>query len=473
MAAPTVDQSVPLSTMIGRLVILGATGDLTRRSLLPAVASLLSDGKLPADFEVTAVGRRDWDERAYFDWLMADTRSGSPPRPGQHALSGVIVYRVADLTDPIQMRDILGPGNGPVVVYLALPPDVFAPAISAMTVAGLPPGSRIVVEKPFGSDLASARHLNELLHALLPEDAVYRIDHFLHKQTVQNILGLRFANRVLEPIWNQAHVESVEIIWDETLGLEGRAGYYDRAGALLDMIQNHLLQLLTLVTMERPESLSPHDLRDRKVGLMRAIRRLDPVELAAQTIRARYTAGVAGGRAIPSYVDEPGVDPARGTETYAEIELAIDDPRWEGTSFRMRTGKALVRPRREVLVRFRDVRDVVFEEARSASANVLRLTLDPDTITLELNINGPGDPFTLESVELDARLAAQEIPAYGRLLLGVLHGDPTFSIRDDEAEESWRVIDPITAGWRDGHSPLLEYEAGSAGPDRAIRPAAK
>jgi glucose-6-phosphate 1-dehydrogenase len=394
-----------------------------------------------------------------------------PPSPGtdlaepaRRALEGVVAYRSADLAHPRQLRAILAPAMEPMVLYLALPPAVFAPAIEALTVAGVPTGSRVVIEKPFGSDLASARHLNELVHGLLPEDSVYRIDHFLHKQTVQNILGLRFANRIIEPVWSNAHIEEIEIVWDEALGLEGRAGYYDRAGALLDMIQNHLLQLLALITMERPTSLGPADLRDRKVEALRAIRRFDPSEVATRTARARYTAGVVAGRPMPSYVDEPGVDPSRGTETYAEATFSIDNPRWAGTSFRLRTGKALARPRREILVHFREVQDAVFHEAASASANLLRLTVDPDTITFRLNINGAGDPFTLETVDLDAQLAAQEIPAYGRLLLGVLDGDATFSIRDDEVEEAWRVIEPITSGWREGLSPLGEYEAGSAGP---------
>jgi glucose-6-phosphate 1-dehydrogenase len=450
--------------MIRRLVILGATGDLTRRYLLPAVCLLLAEGWLPSEFRVTAAGRRDWDDEVYFDWFMAGSQSAELPDAARQALREAVVYRAADPTDSRQVVDVVAPNEDPAVVYLALPPAVFGPAITAMKVAGLPTGSHIVVEKPFGSDLASARELNDVLHGFLPEDSVYRIDHFLHKQTVQNILGLRFANRVFEPNWSRDHIEGVDIVWDETLGLEGRAGYYDRTGALLDMVQNHLLQLLALVAMQRPRSLSPHDLRDRKVEILRTIRRHEAAEVAVQTVRARYTAGTIAGYAIPNYVDEPGVDPSRDTETYAEAEFRIDDPRWEGTPFRLRTGKALARPRREILVRFRDVHDVVFEEAHAAAANALRLTLDPDTITLTLNINGAGDPFDLETIDLDARLAAQEIPAYGRLLLGVLDGDPTFSIRDDEAEEAWRVIEPIVAGWRDGLTPLGEYVAGTAGP---------
>ena len=452
--------------MLERLVILGGTGDLTRRSLLPAVASLLADRLLPADFRVTAVGRRDWDDRAYLDWFMAGSHEDGLTAAAGAALAEAIAYRAADLTDPSTLRAVVGSEDDPAVVYLALPPAVFGPAITALAAAGLPAGSRVVVEKPFGSDLASARELNGLLHELLPEDSVYRIDHFLHKQTVQNILGLRFANRIFEPIWSRAHVERVDITWDETLALEGRAGYYDRAGALLDMIQNHLLQLLALVAMDRPASLGARDLRDRKVELLRRIRRLEPAEVTERTVRARYTAGTVAGRAIPSYVDEPGVDASRDTETFAAVEFAIDEPRWEGTPFRLRTGKAVGRPRREVRIEFHDVHDAVFEEAQDASPNVLLLTLDPDTITLTLNVNGAGDPFELETVSLDARLAAQDIRAYGRLLLGVLEGDPTFSIRDDEAEEAWRVIEPIVAGWRAGLAPLEEYAAGSDGPTR-------
>jgi glucose-6-phosphate 1-dehydrogenase len=450
--------------MIRRLVVLGATSDLARRSLIPAVGSLLADRRLPADFEVCAVGRRDWDDHCYRDWLLSGSPGSDLAEPARRALEGVITYRAAELADPHQLRGILGPANDPIVVYLALPPAVVPLALLALTDAGLPPGSRVVVEKPFGSDLATARKLNELLHELLPEDSVYRIDHFLHKQTVQNILGLRFANRVLEPIWNAAHIEAVRIVWDETLGLEGRAGFYDRTGALLDMIQNHLLQLLTLVAMDRPTSLGPDDLRDRKVEVLRAIARLEPGAIAARTTRARYTSGVVEGRAMPGYVDEPGVDPSRDTETYAEAEFSIDTPRWAGTSFRLRTGKALGRSRREIVIRFRDVHDAVFPEATAASANLLRLSLDPDAITLRLNINGAGDPFTLETVDLGAHLATQEVPAYGRVLLGVLDGDATFSIRGDEAEEAWRVIEPIAAGWRAGLAPLDAYVAGSGGP---------
>jgi glucose-6-phosphate 1-dehydrogenase len=350
------------------------------------------------------------------------------------------------------------------VAYLALPPAVFAPTIEALAASGLPDGSRLVVEKPFGEDLTSAQALNHLLHRTVPESAVFRVDHFLGMQTVQNILGLRFANRVFEPLWNGQHIASVEIIWDETLTLEGRASYYDAAGALRDMLQNHLLQLLCLVAMEPPPTLDARDLRDHKVGVLRAVRRLTPAAVAAQTVRGRYSAGRIGARVVPAYVEEPGVDPRRGTETFAQVTLAIDNWRWAGVPFTLRSGKALHRERREVAIYFKPVPHLAFGQRTQPQGNVLRLTFDPDRVALGLNINGSGDPFALAPVELDLTLAPQELPAYARLLLDVVRGDPTLSIRDDEAEESWRIVEPILDAWAAGSVPLGEYPAGSTGP---------
>lgn len=450
--------------MIRRLAIFGATGDLTRRYLLPAIGSLIDRGQLPAGLPITGVGRSDWDEAAYRDWVFSGPGGAELSEVARDAFGSTLQYRAADVTKPAELRDALAPLAEPLVVYLALPPALLAAVIRALATIGLPEGSRVVIEKPFGEDLASARELNELLHDVLPEDSVYRIDHFLHKQTVQNILGLRFANRIFEPLWSRDHIERVDIIWDETLGLEGRADYYDRAGALLDMVQNHLLQLLSLIAMEPPRTMSAGDLRDRKVEVLRATRCLDEDEVIARTVRARYTAGIADGRQVPNYVDEPGVEAGRSTETYADVELAIDNGRWADVPFRLRTGKALARDRREILITFRDIPDPAFAEPDVPTRNLLRLTLDPDAISLRLNVNGAGDPFELESVELDARLSTQEVPAYGRLLLGILDGDPTFSIRDDEAEEAWRVIEPITRAWARDRVPLDEYRAGSDGP---------
>jgi glucose-6-phosphate 1-dehydrogenase len=377
----------------------------------------------------------------------------------------MLTYRQADVTAGHHIASAIDAARGPLVAYLALPPAVFSPTIEALAAVGLPAGSRVVIEKPFGDNLAAARALNQLVHQEFPESAVFRIDHFLGKQTVQNLLGLRFANRVFEPIWNSYHIDQVEIIWDETLALEGRATYYDATGALKDMLQNHLLQLLCLVGMEPPRSLDERDFRDRKADLLRAVRRLTPEEVAAWTVRGRYSAGRIGQRAIPAYVEEDGVEPQRGTETFAQVMLLIDNWRWAGVPFTLRSGKALKNDRREIAIHFKSVPHLAFEHDASPRPNVLRLQLNPDRVSLGVNINGPGDPFTVERVELDVTLAPQTPPAYGRLLLDVLRGDPALFVRDDEAEEMWRIIEPILAGWAERRVPLLEYPAGSDGPE--------
>ena len=457
--------------MIRHMLILGATGDLTFRYLLPALAQLREADELPEGFTISALARDDRDTRSYR--AQAEERltrhAADVSEEARSGLAGAIEYHRADVTDPERVRAALGDvrREEPVVAYLALPPSVFAPAIEAVQEAGLAEGSRVVVEKPFGEDLEAARGLNRLLHEAFPEEAVFRADHFLGLQTVQNVLGLRFANRVFEPVWNRQHVERVEIVWDETLALEGRAGYYDTAGALKDMIQNHLLQLLCLVGLEPPLSLDERDLRDRKVDLLRAVRRLSPEEAARLSVRARYGAGRIGDREVPAYAEEAGIDPQRETETFAQVTLFVDNWRWSEVPFVLRTGKALARDRAEISVHFRPVPYLAFGQKADLEPNVLTLGLNPDRISLGVEINGPGDPFDLEHVELGAELAPQDVPAYGRLLLNVLEGDPTLSIRADEAEESWRIVEPFLQAWEEDRAPLLEYPAGSAGPEVA------
>ncbi len=264
--------------------------------------------------------------------------------------------------------------------------------------------------------------------------------------------------------WHAGHVQSVDIVFDETLGLEGRANYYDSAGALRDMIQNHLLQLLCLVAMEPPTSLSERDLRDRKLDVLRAVRPLDRAEVMAGTVRGRYSAGCVQGRELPAYVDEPGVDPDQGTETFAQVRLFVDNWRWAGVPFTLRSGKALGRARREITVTFREVPHLTFGADEPVPPDVLRLGLDPDRIGLEINLNGAGDPFALERADLAAEFPPVELPPYSQVLAAVLAGDPTLSIRGDEAEESWRVVEPILQVWSDGGVPLHDYPAGSDGP---------
>jgi glucose-6-phosphate 1-dehydrogenase len=309
----------------------------------------------------------------------------------------------ADLSAQSSLAAALESLAGPAVFYLALPNVLFADALRALADLGMPAGSRLVIEKPFGTSAADARALNELIGEVVAEDAVFRIDHFLAKQTVLNLLGLRFANRVFEPVWNSVHVERVDIVWDETLGLEGRAGYYDRAGALRDMVQNHLLQLLSLVAMEPPTDLGERALRDRKVDVLHAVRSLSGREVVEGSRRGRYAAGRIGDRELPDYVAEPGVDPARCTETYAEVTLFVDNWRWSGVPFRLRSGKALAAGRREIVLHFRPVPHLPF--AGGAAPDVLRLSLDPDAIALAVNLNGAGEPFDLEREELAVDLA--------------------------------------------------------------------
>ena len=431
--------------MIDKLLLLGASGDLAGRYLLPALAHLQEAGRLPERLAIVGVARDDWDTAAFRRHLAARLKHhAATVDPGaREALAAMTSYQRADAGDAAALADALDQAKGPVVAYLALPPATFAPAIGALAAVGLPEGSRVVVEKPFGRSLAEARALNQLLGRCFGEEAAFCAGHFLGLQTVQNLLGLRFANRVFEPVWHAEHIQRVEIVWDETVALEGRAGYYDHAGALRDVVQNHLLQLACLVAMEPPARLDPDRLHDRKVELLRAVRPPPPGQLAARTVRARYTAGRVDGVDVPAYAEEPGVDPARGTETFAEVTLEVDNPRWRGVPFRLRTGKALAHQRAEILIHFRPAGQPTFAEAADVPANLLRFGLDPDRLTLRINLNGAGDPFRLEHATLEHVLAPQDVPAYGRLLLAVMDGDLTRSIRGDEAEECWRITEPI------------------------------
>jgi glucose-6-phosphate 1-dehydrogenase len=458
--------------VIHDFVLFGASGDLASRYLLPALARLQAVGHLPADFRLIGVSREDWDTPAYRHHLHEQTRldGQASSTAALEVLARRAEHRQIDVRSQDAMQQKLGDLSGPFVAYLALPPPLFAPAIEGLGALPLPEGSRIVVEKPFGEGLASARALNALLHDTVPEEAVYRLDHFLGMQTVQNLLALRFANRIFEPVWNAQHVRRVEIIWDETLTVSGRAGFYDATGALRDMVQNHLLQLLALVAMEPIAALDERSLRDRKVDVLRAVRRLSRPAVARQTVRARYAAGTIDGKAVPAYVDETGVDADRGTETFAQVTLAIDNWRWAGVPFLLRSGKALRRDRREVAVHFKAVPHVAFGDG-PPRPNVLRLDLDPDRMSLAVNVKAAGDLFELERVPLQARLASTDLPAYAWLLLDVLRGISTLSIRDDEAEELWRIVEPILEGWQDDAVPLHEYPAGHDVPVSGARQA--
>lgn len=452
--------------MIQTLVIFGASGDLTSRFLMPALVRLHQAGTLPEGFRVVGVAQDDWNTEKFRGHLeqkldSSGTADGSDLR---ETILEKVDYCRADVTNRDQLAQALGRITGPLVAYLALPPALFAPSIESLVALKLPKESKVVLEKPFGESLESAQSLNRLLHESFPERDVFRLDHFLGKQTVQNILGLRFANRIFEPVWNTHHVERVDIIWDETITAAGRASFYDATGALRDMVQNHLLQLLALIAMEPLHALDERTLRDHKVAVLRAVRRLEPDEVVRQTVRGRYTKGAIGEQEVPAYVEETGVRAERSTETFAQVTLAIDNWRWAGVPFVLRTGKALGRDRREITVHFKPVPHLAFGQEAQPVPNMLSIELNPDRIALSVNVNEPGDLCKLERIELDTPLSAEGLPAYARLLVDILEGDPTLSIRDDEAEESWRIVEPILQVWRDGAVPLVEYPAGSDGP---------
>jgi glucose-6-phosphate 1-dehydrogenase len=293
---------------------------------------------------------------------------------------------------------------------------------------------------------------------------VYRVDHYLGMATVLNIVGLRFANRMLESVLNAEQVQSVDIVFDETLALEGRAGYYDRAGALVDMIQSHSLQVLALLAMEAPSTLEARDFRDGKALVLRATRVWDD-DPATWSRRARYTAGEIDGRRLPSYVEEDGVDPDRKTETFAEVVLAVNTWRWAGVPFRVRAGKALRALRKEAVVTFREPPWVPTGLTGYDRPDQLRIGFDPDRLSLDLNINGPDDPSVIEPVTLEATFGPGQLPPYGEVLRGVFEGDPTLSVRGDIAVECWRIVEPVLRAWREDQVPLQEYPAGTTGPE--------
>ncbi|MDG4798062.1 glucose-6-phosphate dehydrogenase [Micromonospora sp. WMMD1082] len=444
------------------LLVLGASGDLTGRLLLPGLGRLVASGALPG-LRLIGSGMDGWDDERWRRRVADSFATVGADGPVESEVVRETRYVPADVTREDDLRRLLRDCAGPLVIFFALPPMVTARSAAALARIGVPPGTRLMLEKPFGVDRISARSLNNLLDTLVPEDQVHRIDHFLGKSTVLNLLGLRFANRIFEPVLNAAHVACVDIVFDETLGLEGRAGYYDGAGALVDMVQSHLLQVLALLTMDPPPSLDAKELRGRAAQVLRATRlwRDDPV---AASRRARYTAGEIDGRRLPDYADEPGVDPTRGTETLAELVLTVDTWRWAGVPFRLRSGKATAGVRKEAVVTFKQPARVPAGLTGYEHPDRLRIGFGPDRLGLELNINGPGDPFELDQVHLTADFGPGDLPAYGEVLRGAFEGDPLLSVRGDVAEECWRVVEPVLAAWRAGTVPLQEYRAGSAGP---------
>jgi glucose-6-phosphate 1-dehydrogenase len=452
--------------MIERMVVFGASGDLTKRLLMPALAELAEAGLLPPGLTILGCASSDRTTEDFREHIAAGLEEHTTVSPSSRdAVVRMLHFRAADVTNAEDVRGVIGENHGNTLVYLALPPSLLESALAALASTGLGSSDAVAIEKPFGTDLTSARRLNEVLRVRLPEPTIFRVDHFLSNELVHRVIALRFLNRIFEPIWNAAHVEQVEISWLESLALEGRARYYDGAGALKDMIQNHLMEVMALVLMEPPARLDAVSFRSLRVEALRCVATPLPELMQERSVRARYTAGTVGQRRVPSYVDEPGVDPSRETETYASLTVDVDHPRWAGTPFTLRSGKAMAADSAEVVLGFRPLPDYVLQRWPGLESNTLRLGLIEPYVRLGTTLNGP--ERSAITCDLEARSAEPRFAAYAHLVLQMLRGEPMMFIRGDEAEEAWRIVDPVMQTWSAGKVPLQEYVAGTTPPGHA------
>ncbi len=450
--------------MIERMVLFGASGDLTSRLLMPAIAQLTDAGLLPPRFAIVGSANTDWttdDFRQHIADGLREHASGVSPA-ARDAVVRMLSFAPADVTRPAEVGQLIGDERPDTLVYLALPPGLLPSVLPALAAARLHAADAVAIEKPFGTDLASAKHLNQILRIQLPEPVIFRVDHFLSDELVRRVISLRFLNRIFAPAWNAAHIDHVDISWLESLTLEGRATYYDKAGALKDMVQNHLMEAMALVLMEQPARLDADSFRAARVEVLRAVATPAAKTMRSQTIRARYTAGRIGTRQVPAYVAEPGVDPSRNTETYASLTLQVDNPRWAGVPFTLRSGKALAADTAEIAIHFRPLPRYLLDQWPGVMPNVLRLGLTQPYVRLATTLNGP--ERQPENRELEALLAPPRRTPYANLILDMLNSDPMLFIRGDEAEEAWRIIDPVMNAWTAGDVPMQEYPAGHAPP---------
>lgn len=475
------------------VVIFGASGDLTKRKLLPALYRLTQQRLLPAEFAVVGVSRSPMSD----DDFRAKMREAILTYSGDKRIDDAvwdsfakgISYLSGDINDPDgysklgKLLDRIDGDRGTAgnrVFYLSTAPSLYEEAVQQLGAAGLakPKGkgwTRIIIEKPFGHDLESAKELNIEVAKVFDEEQVYRIDHYLGKETVQNLLVFRFANGIYEPIWNRRYVDHVQITNAESVGVEGRGGYYDTAGVLRDMIQNHVFQVLSLVTMEPPISFSANDVRDEKVKAMHAVRAIPPDRLAEFVVRAQYGSGSVAGREVPGYREEKDVNPESNTETYVAMKLFFDDWRWADVPFYIRSAKRMPKRVTDIAIYFKQAPLLLFRDVaaqQQLEPNVLIIRVQPDEgITLRIGAKVPGQVTRIRWVNMDFRYGASfgvaSPEAYERLLLDCILGDSTLYARRDMTERGWEIVMPILDAWKNSKEEIPKYEAGTWGPAEA------
>ncbi len=466
-----------MSFTADRLLLFGATGDLAQRMLLPSLCALDADGLVDPNLRIVCTARSEHDTPGFRNFARAALEKFLPAerRGGVATFLNRLHYQTLDATDQAgykKLAKMVGTPDSGLAIFLSTAPSLFEQTIAGLQAAGLTGGNvRIGLEKPLGIDLGSSREINDAVAAAFAEDRIFRIDHYLGKETVQNLLAMRFGNILFEPLWNAAHIDHVQITVAETVGLESRVDFYDEAGALRDMVQNHMLQLLALVAMEPPVSFDATAVRDEKVKVLRSLR---PIS-SGETVTGQYRAGAIAGKAVPGYDEELGRD--SDTETFVAIKAHVDNWRWKGVPFYLRTGKRMMRRTTEILVQFRAVPHSIFGKNTRSMPNSLLIGIQPEeNITLSLMAKVPGldrDGIRLRKVPLniampDAFSGTQRRIAYERLLLDLIEGDQTLFVRRDEVEAQWQWIDKIRANWsEDGLAPK-PYTAGSWGPSAAI-----
>ncbi len=469
---------------VGKLLLFGATGDLSQRMLLPSLYGLHADGLLPEGLTITGTARSEQSDEDFRDFTRKalDTHLADD-RKDAEAIEGFLArlqYQPLDAStlegfDALAAK--IGDVSGGLAIFLSTAPWLFGPTIKGLQSAGLAGENvRIGLEKPLGKDLASSCEINDLVAAAFPEERTFRIDHYLGKETVQNILALRFGNSMFEPIWNARGIDHVQITISETVGLEGRAGYYDEVGALRDMVQNHMLQLLALIAMEPPARFDGTSIRDEKVKVLRSLRPIPADEVPHMTVTGQYDAGAVKGEIVKGYDEELGKDSR--TETFVALKAHVDNWRWQGVPFYLRTGKRMPERRSEIVIQFKPVPHSIFaERGGMLQPNVLAIRLQPEEyVRLLVMAKQPGldrDGVRLREVPLNLSLdtefaGTRRRIAYERLLLDLIEGDPTLFVRRDEVEAQWEWIDQIRAGWDANDVKPKGYQSGSWGPSSSI-----